>query len=113
MSTPITIESLTTPVTKDEAKEAIYEALATVGVNTTTWKPGAVVRTLVAIVAILFAACTNLIAEIAKSGFLELTSGSWLTLVARYVYGVTRLEATFGTGTLTLINSGGGVYDVD
>jgi phage-related baseplate assembly protein len=105
------IETLTTPVSKEDAQKSIYEGLATVGVNTTSWKPGAVVRTLIAIVAILFAATTNLIADIAKAGFLELTSGSWLTIVARYVYGVMRLEATFGTGTLTLVNSGGGVYE--
>jgi uncharacterized phage protein gp47/JayE len=111
MSTPITLESLTTPVTREEAKQSIYDALGTVGVNTTLWKPGSVVRTIIAAVAICFAACTNLIAEIAKGGFLETASGAWLTLLARYVYGVLRLEATFGVGTLRLVNSGGGVYE--
>jgi hypothetical protein len=106
------IDDLTTPVTRDEAKASIYDALGTVGVNTTAWRPGAVVRTMIAAVAILFSAATRLIAEIAKSGFLELAVGAWLTLVARYVYGVERLAATFATGTLTLTNTGGGVFTV-
>lgn len=109
----VQIDDLTTPVTRDEAKASIYDALGTVGVNTTAWRPGAVVRTIIAVVAILFSACTRLIAEIAKAGFLEFSTGLWLTLVARHVYGVERLEATFGTGTLTLVNTGGGVFDVD
>jgi hypothetical protein len=109
----VSIDDLTTPVTRDEAKASMYDALGTVGVNTTAWRPGAVVRTMVAAVAIMFSACTRLIAEIAKAGFLEFAVGSWLTLVARHVYGVERLEATFGKGTYQLTNGGGGVFDLD
>jgi phage-related baseplate assembly protein len=43
---------------------------------------------------------------------MELAEGKWLTLTARYVYQVERLDATYATGLLTLINSGGGVFDV-
>ncbi len=106
----LSIEDLTTPVTKEEAQLSIYEGLAAQGVNTTNWKPGSVVRTIIAIVAILFAATTNLIAEIARSAFVEYALATWLTFVARYVYGVERQEATFGTGTLRLTNTGGGDY---
>ena len=87
----VSIDDLTTPVTRDEAKASIYDAMGTVGVSTTAWRPGAVVRTMVAAIAILFAACTSLMAKIAKSGFLEFAVGTWLTLVARHVYGVERL----------------------
>lgn len=107
------IDDLTTPVTTDEAKTSFYESLAVAGVDTTSWKPGSVVRTIIAVIAILFSATTQLIAELAKSAFLELAVGAWLTLVARYQYGVERLEATFGTGTLIITNTGGGVYDLD
>lgn len=109
----VSIDDLTTPVTRDEAKASIYDALGTVGVSTTSWRPGAVVRTIIAVVAILFSACTRLIAEIAKAGFLEFATGLWLTLVARHVYGVERLLATFGTGTYTLTNTGGGIFTLD
>jgi hypothetical protein len=104
------IDDLTTPVTKEEAQLSIFEGLAALGVNTTNWKPGAVVRTIIFIVSILFAAASNLIADIARSAFLEYAVGSWLTFVARFVYNVERQEATFGTGTLRLTNVGGGDY---
>lgn len=109
----ISLDDLTTPVTKEEAKASIYNVLAIVGVNTTSWKPGAVVRTIIAACAILFAALSQLTALIARSGFLELSSGNWLTLVARHVYGVERTPGTFAAGEITLTNTGGGVYTAD
>jgi uncharacterized phage protein gp47/JayE len=106
-------KELTTPVTLDEARTAIYDVLAAVGVTTTGWKPGAVVRTICTAVAILFVAAMTLISLIAGNGFLELSSGDWLTAVARYVYGVTRKAATFAEGKVTLINTSGGIYELD
>src|SRR3989304_1758463 len=85
-----TLAELTTPLTVDEIKTAIYAALAPNGAATTTWKPGAVVRTIITGVAIVLAGFSRLQAAIAKSGFLGLAEGDWLTLVAFYVYDVTR-----------------------
>ncbi len=109
----MTLDELTEPLTVDEAKTAIYDALEAVGVDTTTWKPGAPTRTIIAGVAIVLAAFSRLQADIAKSGFLDTAAGDWLTLVAKYVYGVERDTGSFATGTVTLTNSGGGVYPVD
>lgn len=109
----MSLESLTTPLTVDEVKTAIYAALAANGVTTTSWKPGAVVRTMIAGVSIVIAALSRLQAEIAKSGFLELAEGAWLTLVALYVYNVERDEGAFATGEVTLVNTGGGVFAGD
>lgn len=106
----ISLDDLTTPLTRDEAKASIYDVLSTVGVDTTTWKPGAVVRTMIAAVAIILAALSQLIALTTKSGFLDFAENDWLTLGARYVYGVERIEATFGEGEVTLTNTGGGVF---
>lgn len=107
------LDDLVKPLTKEQIIESIYGVLAAVGVSTTTWKPGAVVRTMIVAVAIVLAALSRLLANVAKSGFLELATGAWLTLVARYVYGVERLEATFAEGEVTLVNTGGGVYSGD
>lgn len=107
------VTDLTTPVSKEQAKTSIYNVLAALGVSTTTWKPGAVVRTMIAACAIVLAAFSTLTSTIARSGFLELSAGFWLTLVARYVYGVARIEATFAAGSVTLVNAGGGVYALD
>lgn len=106
----MTLDELTTPMTVDEAKTAIYDALAAKGVRTTSWKPGAVVRTIVACVAIVLAAFSRLQAMIAEGGFLETAEGVWLDQVAYYVYGVTRSPGSFASGTLTFDNAGGGVY---
>ena len=108
-----TLDDLTKPVTRAEVEASIYQVLSILGVNTTSWKPGGVVRTMIAAVSIVLSAFSTLQADIARSGFLELSRDKWLTLVARYVYGVERIEATFATGQVTLTNSGGGVYSGD
>lgn len=105
-----TLAELTTPLTVDEVKAMIYAALAAAGVTTTSWKPGAVVRTLIAGVSVVLAALTVLIALIAASGFLDLAEGAWLTLKARYDYDVTKDVGSFATGQITLTNTAGGVY---
>lgn len=107
------LDELTTPLTVAEAKKAIYDVLALVGVTTTQWQPGAVVRTMIAAFAIVLAAFSRLTAAIARAGFLDLSEGAWLTLVAKYVYGVDREEATFAAGVVTLDNASGNTYDYD
>jgi hypothetical protein len=109
----LTLDQLTTPVTRQEVEASIYNVLAILGVNTTSWKPGAVVRTMIVAASIILAAFSDLQAKIARSGFLELSSGDWLELVAYYVYGVTKIKATFATGEVTLTNGGGGVFTLD
>lgn len=104
------IEDLTKPLTVDQVRLSIYSVLAQIGVDTTTWKPGGVVRTMIAATSILISALSRLTAEIAKSGFLDTASGDWLTLLASNVYGVDRIEATFGQGSAVLANSSGGIY---
>jgi phage-related baseplate assembly protein len=61
----------------------------------------------------VLAAFTELTARIARSGFLELAEGDWLRLVAKHVYNVDAIEATFAEGTVLLTNAGGGIYDLD
>jgi phage-related baseplate assembly protein len=105
-----TLAELTTPLTADEVEDAIYKALGVRGAKTTAWKPGAVVRTIIAGVSIVLAAFSELSALVAKGGFLELATGAWLTLVAQYVFGVERQGATFATGNVTLTNASGTPY---
>jgi phage-related baseplate assembly protein len=105
-----TLAELTTPMTADEAKASIYAGLAASGVRTTAWKPGATVRTIIAVLALVLAAFSRLQANLAKGGFLETATGQWLTLVAYYVYGTTRSPGTFASGVVTFDNAGGGVY---
>lgn len=106
----LSLDDLTTPLTRAQVEASIYDVLGIVGVDTTSWKSGAVVRTMITATSIVLAAFSSLTASVARGGFLELAAGDWLTLVARYVYGVERVEATFAEGTVTLTNAGGGVY---
>lgn len=104
------IEDLTKPVTVDQMRLSIYSVLSQIGVDTTVWKSGGVVRTMIAAVAIVLSAVTRLTSEIAKSGFLETASGEWLKQLALNVYGVTPIDATFATGAGVVANSSGGIY---
>lgn len=108
-----TLDDLIQPVAVAEWKASIYEVISITGVSTTSWKPGAVVRTIVAALAICLGALSSLVSLIARAGYLEFARGTWLTLLAKHFYGIDRLLATFGTCTIRLTNSGGGVYDFD
>lgn len=106
-------DDLVKPVTREEAQANIYAVLGILGVNTTAWGSGAVVRTMIVGVSAMMAALSTLQAKIAKSGFLDLSEKDWLTLVARYVYGVERIAATYASGACELHNSSGALYDLD
>lgn len=108
-----TLADLTTPLSVSEARAAIYAAVAARGTDTTAWLAGGTARTIIAGLSIVLAAFSNLTALIARSGFLELSEGDWLTLVALHVYGVTRDPGSFATGYVTLDNGGGGVFAGD
>lgn len=106
------LTELTTPLTKAEVEAAIYSTLNALGVTTTSWKSGAVARTIIAGVSIVLASMSSLQQRIAESGFLELSSGDWLELVARLVYDVEKDDGTFATGNVQLDNTGGGLFNV-
>ena len=105
-----TLDELTTPLTSAEIRQSIYDAIEALGVNTTSWKPGAVTRTIIAGTSIVLAGFSQLQAQLARNGFLELSEGDWLTVVARQNYNVERQAATFAAGAVTFDNTGGGVF---
>ncbi len=104
------INDLLETATADQIKTSIYALLVDLGVTTTSWQPGAVVRTIIVVLSTLLAGYFALVNTIAKSGFLDYAVGGWLTLLASLVYAVERVEATFATGSVTLNNAGGGLY---
>jgi len=111
--TIISVDDLLTPLTRADVEGSIYSVAARLGLSTSTWKPGAVVRTMVTATSVVLAALSRVQVDIAKSGFVDLAEVGWLTLLARYVYGVERITETFATGTVQLNNDGGGVYALD
>lgn len=107
------LDELMTPITKAEAEASLYDVCDSVGINHTLWKPGAWPRTVITGCAILFAAFSELNANVAKQGFLATASGTWLELKALYDYNVVKEQASFATGKVTLVNSSGGIYNLD
>lgn len=104
------ISDLTKELTPDEVETAIYQELDLLGVETTVWKPGAVVRTIVSVFSTLLAYNTFVIAGIAQSSFLFYAQSGWLTLLAQYTYNIEREGASNATGHVTLTNSSATPY---
>lgn len=108
----LTIDQLINPMTPAVIKAKIYEILARLNFSTTGWKPGGIARTMISAMSIVLAAFSVLISLIARSAFLSMSTGDWLTLVARHVYGVERILATFAAGTLNVTNASAIPYTV-
>jgi hypothetical protein len=109
----ISVNSLMQPIPVADAKASIYNVLAQLGTPTGSWKPGAVVRTIVYLVAVFFSATSSVIAMIARMGYQSTATGDWATVNAQEVYGITRTAATYASGTVKLTNALGGVYALD
>src|SRR5690554_1192840 len=107
------MNELLRPLSIDECRDYIYETLAARGAHTSSWKPGAVVRTIIYALAIMAAAFSRLQVMLARSSFLDWSSEEWLTTVARQVFGVIRHQGTFAEGVIVASNSGGGIYHLD
>lgn len=110
---PLPIDALIEPLTEAQVTSTFYDLLAAVGVNARAWKSGGTARTIIAVVAKPIAGVTQLISQAIRGTFRETAEGVWLKLLAKYVYGVIAIEATFASGGVTLVNGGGGVYGFD
>lgn len=106
----ISIDDLITPLTEDQILQSFLDILTTMGIPATSWRTGGVARTILRVVAKTYAGFTTLMSNIARSGFLETAQGDWLTLLARNVFNVERVEATFAVGQVTIVNTGGGLF---
>jgi hypothetical protein len=82
------------------------------GLDTTSWRTGDPTRSTYYFLADALSNHDGRVAEFIKAGFLSSASGDWLTIVARDLYGVDRVQATFATATVTVKNNGGGFYPI-
>lgn len=108
----IAFADLLTPTPLATIKNTIVTTAKVLGLPTDSWAENGITRTTIALFAKLYSTATDLIAVVAGSGFLDTASGDWLTLLAKSVYGVDRIEASYASGVqaLTLTNGGGGLY---
>lgn len=107
------LEDVVQPLTRQDVQTSIYRVFAQVGISTTAWGSGAVVRTMTVAVSVTIAAWTQVQARIAAAGFVELSAKKWLRLAAYHLFGVEWIEATYASGYVQLVNSGGGVFSLD
>lgn len=101
------IEELMTPLTEDQVFETFLEICRNLDLPVDSWAKGGALRVILRAVARVYSGFTAVMAAFIKSGFLETAEGEWLTKLAKYVYGVTRREATFAKEDITLVNGGG------
>lgn len=106
----ISLSDLINPLTADEVKATAYSILETMEFPIASWAKGAVVRTIIAVVASTIAPFTDLQVAVTRSGFLDWAEDLWLDVVGEQVYSTPRVLATFATGFITLTNAGGGSY---
>ncbi len=97
-----------------ETKAQIYArglALAEfLGVTTTSWVVGDPTRSLYHFLSEVLEILEISVAGFFGSAFLDYAEGDWLTIVAKQVFNVDRVEATYASTTITLTNGGGGLY---
>lgn len=106
-----TLAELFTVKTAVDFFNQVLDVAASVGLVTTTWRVGDPTLTSFTGLARMVATGDQQRVELAKAGFLSASSGDWLTLGAKDVYNVDRVESTPATSTLELLNTGGGFYD--
>jgi hypothetical protein len=106
------LQTLVTPLTQTQIRATMVQALITLGIPANLWRSGGVASTLLTVAATVLAMASTLVAQAISGFFLPLASGTNLQLLAYYGYGVTPPAATFASGTLYLVNQGGGVYTV-
>ncbi|WP_437285667.1 baseplate J/gp47 family protein [Sorangium sp. So ce406] len=107
------IDQLMKPLTRKQVRESIYRLLAAMKLPVTSWHDGGAAKAIISVVAAIFAGFTEVIALAIRANFLDTAEGIWLTLLAYYVYGVTRIEATFASGEVHLVNAGGGIFEFE
>ncbi len=106
----IPIDQLFQAQTKDEVREQLLSLIETVGVPARSWRKGGALSTILTYVAALIAALTAVMVTAIRSMFLDTSEGFWLTQLAYYVYGVTRIDATFATGKVSFTNTSATTY---
>lgn len=104
------IDELVKTLTEEEVLEAFLGILESIGIPARSWRVGGSLRSILRVVARTYAGFTELQSAAIKAGFLESAFGPWLTLLAYYVFGVERPDATFATGFERFTNTGGGSF---
>jgi uncharacterized phage protein gp47/JayE len=105
MSVP-TLPELFVGKTTEQVLASMLQVGGQLGFPITAWESDDAGREMLFIFASQVSNYSELGSIAAGGGLLDYASGAWLTLLAFQLYDVTRIEATFGTCTVRLTNSG-------
>ena len=111
MSGPISLSDVLTVIPAAQFRSTLVNLLVSLGIPANQWRAGGVASTILTVVSNVFGSLSTLMVQALGANFIDYASGSWLVLLAWYMYGVTAQPATFASGGLTLTNAGGGIYD--
>lgn len=104
------LDELIRLVSSDEYMAKLEALLTTLGANPSKYRKGGALRVLMRAQAMTFSGLTEIMVAVIRGGFLDLAEGPWLTLLARYVFGVERQAAQAPSGAVKFINTGGGTF---
>jgi hypothetical protein len=106
----LSLSQILTPQTSAQVRAQMVVELNALGIPADRWIPGGVASSLLTVAAIVLAMFSTQMSNFVSGFFLPVSSGAFLQLLATYVYGVTVPQATFASGSYTLVNTGGGIY---
>ncbi len=102
----MSLQDLITEKTSDEMLEEEISIAQGEGLATTTWQSGSVIRTILVILAHMFAMFSGIIVEPIKGGFGDLLSSlAWAKIWAKQMFDVDHVGAEAATGYVTITNA--------
>lgn len=107
------LEDIVTEETEATVLAKLFAALQATGVSTESWQPGDPTRSLLHALSTFCATKEERAVLAIKSGFLDLAVEGGLTLLAKQVFDVDRIPATYATCTARFTNTGNALYTVD
>jgi uncharacterized phage protein gp47/JayE len=107
----LTLDDLLTEQSEDEVVATFDAVLTALGIPVEAWPRRGIAITLKRLFARGISSLSKVQRLVAESGFLDTARGAGLTLLARCMYGVERIPASFATGPLVLTNTVANVYE--
>ncbi len=106
----IQLTDLLTPATSAQIRASIVAALVSMGIPANQWRTSGSLSSMLTAICVQLANFSVAVSQAVGGFYLPYSVGGWLTLLAYYVYGVTRIPATFPQGAVLLTNLGGAIF---
>jgi hypothetical protein len=107
----VDVRTLFQTVTKEGIFAAFLDLAAGLGLPVTSWRSGDPTLVEGQFLSEQLEQRDLVSVEFTKAGFLSTAEGDWLKVHADEVYGVEAAESSYSTPSVTLTNSGGGIYE--